>query len=172
MKKASQVSMFDEPVKLTIPPADTPKAVIKLNPFDKAPTETADGKTIIYGNVPSKSNCYRVVMIKPKKGTEGKSHASMAKTQDLRAYEESFFYQCRAYRDRMIEGPFKIEIDVFYPSRRADLDNSLKVVLDCLQRIKAFKNDNNCVEIHAKRKIDTDTPRIEFKLLTLVRFLK
>lgn len=53
---------------------------------------------------------------------------------------------------------------MFYPSQRSDLDNSLKVVLDCLQRVKAIRNDNKCVKIVAEKFLDKEKPRIEFEL--------
>ncbi len=111
----------------------------------------------IQGNTPSKSNCYKII-------TLGK-HASLAKTPALKKYEESFFWQIGSLRDKMIDVPFELHIDVFYPSKRSDLDNSFKVVLDCLQRTKVIKNDNNCSLIHARKFIDKENPRIEFKLI-------
>jgi Holliday junction resolvase RusA-like endonuclease len=88
----------------------------------------------------------------------------MYKTTALRKYEESFIWQCSNYRDANISNPFEFYINVYYPSKRSDLDNSLKVVLDCLQRVKAIKNDNNCCKIVAQKFIDKENPRIEFEI--------
>ena len=88
---------------------------------------------IIYGNCPSKSNCYKVVTIN--------GHSSLSKTKALKAYEETFFIQCDKYRNANISGYFELYLRVYYPSQRSDLDNSLKVVLDCLQRVKAIAAD-------------------------------
>lgn len=110
----------------------------------------------ILGNTPSKSNCYKII-------TMG-IHASLAKTTTLKKYEESFFWQIGTLRDKMIDVPFEFYIDVFYPSKRSDLDNSFKVVLDCLQKSKVIKNDNNCSLIHARKFIDKENPRIEFTI--------
>jgi hypothetical protein len=41
---------------------------------------------VIKGNVPSKSNSYRIITLN--------GHGSLAKTKALKAYEESFFWQC------------------------------------------------------------------------------
>jgi twinkle protein len=57
--------------------------------------------------------------------------------------------------------------DVFYDSRRPDLDNSLKVVLDCLQKAKVIKNDNKAMEILARKHLDKINPRIEFSIVEL-----
>jgi Holliday junction resolvase RusA-like endonuclease len=110
-------------------------------------------KQIIYGNTPSKSNCYRI-------GGE-----MLYKTPALKKYENSFFMQLSGdLRNKLITGYFEIHIDVYYPSGRADLDNSLKIVLDCLQKAQAIKNDNKCCKIVAQRFIDKKEPRIEFFL--------
>lgn len=113
-------------------------------------------KEIIYGNTPSKSNCYRF------------ANNIMYKTKSLKDYEDSFFWQCSKYRDKNINGAFEFYIDVFYQSKRSDLDNSLKVVLDCLQKVKAIKNDNNCCKIVAQKFIDKTNPRIEFEIKELL----
>ena len=112
-------------------------------------------KQIISGNTPSKSNCYRF------------GNKVMFKTQALKKYEESFIWQCSTYRNLNIDVPFEFYIDVYYPSKRSDLDNSLKVILDCLQRVKAIKNDNNCCKIVANKFIDKENPRIEFYIKEL-----
>lgn len=111
-------------------------------------------KQIILGNTPSKSNCYRIITIN--------GHGSLAKTAALKKYEEGFMWQCNKYRNANISGQFEFYVDVFYPSKRTDLDNCLKVIMDCLQKIKAISNDNNCCKIVAQKFIDKKEPRIEF----------
>ena len=97
-----------------------------------------------------------------------KRHSSLGKTKALKDYENSFFMQLSGeLRDKDITGFFELEIDVYYPSMRADLDNSLKVVLDCLQKTKTIRNDNKCVKIIARRFVDKKEPRIEFLLTEL-----
>lgn len=113
-------------------------------------------KQVIYGKCPSKSNCYKIVKFKDRAG--------LAKTQALKSYEQSFILQCNKYRDKNIEGLFEFVVDVFYPSNRADLDNALKIILDCLQTVKAIKNDNKCIRIEANKFVDKINPRIEFEI--------
>ena len=123
------------------------------------------GVQIIYGNAPSKSNCYKIIKIRSKKG----EHYSLGKTGDLKDYEASFAMQCHKYRNANIRGFFEFHLRVFYPSNRSDLDNSLKCILDCLQSddIKAIQNDNRCIKIVAEKHIDNTLPRIEFKIIEL-----
>ncbi|KAA2242854.1 RusA family crossover junction endodeoxyribonuclease [Chitinophaga agrisoli] len=116
-------------------------------------------KQTIYGTVPSKSNSYRIITIN--------GHASLAKRPALARYEKDFYIQCNHYRDAGIDGYFELHLDVYYPNQRADLDNSLKVVLDCLQRVKAIKNDNKAVGLFVRKFLDKANPRIEFQLITV-----
>ena len=111
---------------------------------------------VIHGNPPSKSNCYKVVTFH--------GHGSLAKTKALKEYEQQFFLQCGRYRDANIREYFKIDIDVYYASQRPDLDNAMKVILDCLQACKAIENDRWLVELHARKFIDKYDPRIEFTI--------
>lgn len=87
----------------------------------------------------------------------------MYKTPALVAYEASFYIHC-PLRDQGLKGYFELRIDVYYPSERADLDNSLKIVLDCLQGCRAIKNDRQCVLILARKFKDAKDPRIEFTI--------
>lgn len=113
-------------------------------------------KQTIYGSVPSKSNCYKIVQIN--------GHASLAKQPALKKYENEFYIQCNVYRNAAITGYFELHMDVYYPSQRADVDNSLKVVLDCLQRVRAIKDDRRCTGLVVRKFLDKSNPRIEFEL--------
>lgn len=118
-------------------------------------------KQVIYGNCPSKSNCYKIIQ----KRIKGRLVPSLGKTPALEKYENDFYIQCNHYRDANITGYVKFYIDVYYPSQRSDLDNSLKVVLDCLQKCKAIPNDNKVTEILARKFLDKENPRIEFEIV-------
>ena len=65
----------------------------------------------------------------------------------------------------MIKGLFELRLEVYYENQRPDLDNSMKILLDCLQECKAIVHDRNCVKITAEKFIDKDNPRIEFELV-------
>lgn len=111
-------------------------------------------KQVIFGKVPSKSNCYKIITLN--------GHGSLAKGKELKDYEKSFYLQCNLYRNKNIEGLFELTIDVYNESQRADLDNSFKVILDCLQGCNAIKNDRNCIKIVAQKFVDKTNPRVEF----------
>lgn len=112
---------------------------------------------VIYGSVPSKSNCYKIITMA--------GHGSLAKTDAMKEFEKKFYLQCGAYRNKNIKGFFELYVDVYFQSNQPDLDNSLKGLLDCLQNCKAIKNDRNCVKIVANKFIDKNNPRIEFTIV-------
>lgn len=116
-------------------------------------------KQTIYGQPPSKSNSYKIITI-------GGGHR-LGKTTALTNYEKSFFMQC-GLRGADISKRFRIDVDVYFSSDRPDLDNSLKIVLDCLQSCKAIRNDRLCAEIRARKLIDKVNPRIEFLIIELL----
>lgn len=116
-------------------------------------------KITIVGQVPSKSNGYRIINIG--------GHASLKKSDALTRYETAFYMQMGVYRNLHIDGLFELHMDVYFTSMSHDLDNSLKVVLDNLQSGGAIKNDNRCTHIVARKFIDKTNPRIEFRLIEL-----
>ena len=113
----------------------------------------------IKGNVPSKSNFYKIITLS--------GHGSLAKTKALRDYEDSFYMQCGDYRNLNIDSYFEYHCKVYYPSMRTDIDNSLKIQVDCLEKSKTIKNDNLCVKVVAEKFIDKEHPRVEFKIITI-----
>lgn len=111
----------------------------------------------IIGQIPSKSNSYKIITIG--------GHGSLGKTKALTDYEKSFYMQVGQYRNLNIEGFFELHIRVYFTTMSHDLDNSLKLALDCMQNARVIKNDNRCVKIIAEKYIDKLNPRIEFRLI-------
>lgn len=111
---------------------------------------------VIRGQIPSKSNCYRIVNIN--------GRAKLAKQKVLTEYEKIFYIQCPE-RGRMVDGFFKLIAKIYYSSNRPDLDNSLKILLDCLQLTNTIKNDRYCVHIDIQKFIDKKEPRIEYEVI-------
>lgn len=111
-------------------------------------------RQVILGVCPSKSNSYKIIKI-------GNIY-SLGKTDTLKKYEKDFYMQCNVYRDKNIEGYFEFYIDAYFPTMRNDLDGIFKVTLDCLQKVKAIKNDNRCTKILGRKFVDKVNPRIEF----------
>ncbi len=109
---------------------------------------------IIWGQPVSKANSYMAV-------PDGAGGRRIIKNEKIRAYERSFSEQCRIYRGKQINRPFRLHIVVYESSNSFDLDNCLKTILDCLQYCGAITNDNLCVGIDAEKRIDRQYPRIE-----------
>jgi Holliday junction resolvase RusA-like endonuclease len=107
---------------------------------------------IIKGQVPSKSNGYRI------------GHNRLYKSLSLKEYEVSFEWQIRKHKGQVIAEPFEIWIDVYFQSNRSDLDNSAKVILDCLQTTGMIENDRLCSVLVMRKHIDKLDPRIEFEI--------
>lgn len=116
-------------------------------------------KVKIYGHPPSKANSYKI------RGN------SLGKAQKVTEYEEAFRLQVNAIRSigllpkETIEGEFYLELDVYYKDNRSDLDNSAKVILDCLQSNGVIKNDRNLTRLVMTKYVDKEHPRIEFTLI-------
>jgi Holliday junction resolvase RusA-like endonuclease len=102
----------------------------------------------IYGQVPSKSNGYRI------------GNNRLYKSKQLLQYEESFKLQTLTVHDT-INVEFGVNIIVYFQSNRSDLDNAAKVILDCLQSCGIIANDRLCVRLVMIKKIDKLNPRIE-----------
>ena len=111
----------------------------------------------ILGQAPSKSNSYKIINIA--------GHAKLGKTAATKHYEDSFYIQVGPYKGLNIEGYFELHVRVYFTTMSHDLDNSLKIILDCLQYTKTIKNDNKCTRIVADKFIDKNNPRIEFRLV-------
>lgn len=173
-------------------------------------TNTSEDKKsaaqVIFGNVPAKSNCYRIITFKKKNDNSvvnemqvdilhkmlkavsidqvrflmkefgeldsQNGHYSLAKTKQLKKYEEDFVIQAMKVKNKKVDVPFELLIDVYFPTKRSDLDNSLKVVLDCLQACEAIVNDSLCMRMIPQKFIDKENPRVEFVIRPLTDTLK
>lgn len=113
---------------------------------------------VIHGHPPSKSNSYEIVNV----GGRG----TLAKTVQMRLYERDFGYQC-TIKGLKLGVRFRLAVDVYFRSNRSDLDNSLKIILDCLQKYEVIVNDRQCTEIFARKFVDKEDPRIIFDVIPL-----
>lgn len=112
----------------------------------------------ILGQVPSKSNGYKI------------GNNRLYKSKELKEYEHFFLLKMLEYRHLFLEPikeKFSINILVYFQSNRSDLDNSAKIILDCLQNCKVIENDRLCYELHMVKFIDKENPRIEFEITIL-----
>jgi len=82
-------------------------------------------------------------------------------TPEAKTYKTRIFYQLGSKIENPLRQDVAINFTVFRPSKRGDLDNYNKVMLDALKGI-CYLDDSQVVEIHAFRADDKTNPRVEF----------
>mgnify|MGYP003111190046 FL=1 len=108
----------------------------------------------IYGEPVSKANSRRLVTSKHGKPL-------FIKSQKALDYVKAFSQQCTKINPLVTED-IAIEIEIFYASRRPDLDESL--ILDCLQD-RWYKNDRQVKEKHVRwGGVDKEKPRAKIAI--------
>ena len=112
-------------------------------------------KFIFEGEPASKGNSRKIVNF-------GKRMA-LIKSQKARDYEKLFADQCPVL-ENLIETDVKVELIIYYASRRPDLDES--VILDCMQG-KIYVNDRQVKQKHIYWGLDRERPRTHVRVSTL-----
>lgn len=64
------------------------------------------------------------------------------------------------------EGTIALDITFHVSNNRADIDNMLKALLDCMTGT-IYKDDSQIVELHCYKKVDKQNPRTEITIKTL-----
>jgi len=83
---------------------------------------------------------------------------------EARAYKQSAALAARAQGLRpILAGEVAVVLRVFRPTRRGDLDNRLKVLLDALRGV-AFRDDAQVSALLATQLLDVDNPRVEVQV--------
>ena len=101
----------------------------------------------IYGEPASKANSRRLVTIK--------GRPAFIKSDKAIKYLKLFGEQCPNL-DEEIEADVRVDMIIYYASRRPDLDES--VILDAMQG-KVYKNDRQVKEKHIWWGLDRENPR-------------
>jgi hypothetical protein len=107
----------------------------------------------IIGEAVSKENSRRLVS-NPKTGK-----LIPIKSKKALAFVKAFEQQCPVL-DPLLEGDLTIAMEIFYGSRRPDLDESL--ILDCMQG-KIYLNDRQVKERHTYWGLDRKEPKITIR---------
>ncbi len=109
-------------------------------------------RLILHGEPASKANSRRLVTIR--------GQARLIKSQKALDYVAAVR---RTYPPLvpLLEGDLRMTADVYYASRRPDLDVSL--ILDALQDI-VYRNDRQVKEMHLYHHLDRANPRAEITL--------
>lgn len=104
----------------------------------------------ILGELSSKSNSRRLVTYggKPR----------MIKSQKALDYEKTAIPQIKSqWRKKPLACGVGLDVDVYYASRRPDLDISL--LMDVLEKAGVYENDRLVVEYSVRKHLDKDNPR-------------
>lgn len=108
---------------------------------------------IIYGEPASKGNSRRVAR-----------NGMFIKSKKAMDYKESFENQAKEkklYQDVLIEDDIELIVDVWYKSRRPDLE--IELIQDIMQGI-IYKNDRQIKKKIAERFLDRDNPRARIRI--------
>jgi Holliday junction resolvase RusA-like endonuclease len=123
---------------------------MKRKPYNSASQDELQVLSqIIFGEPASKANSRRIVKFG--------SMSRMIKSQKALNYSEAFKQQCKPLAVLM-SGDVRVTMQIFYASRRPDLDESL--ILDLLQGC-VYINDRQVKEKHIFWGLDKDNPRTE-----------
>jgi crossover junction endodeoxyribonuclease RusA len=85
----------------------------------------------------------------------------VVKSEEGREYQRKVALLAKSQLERgarPLAGLVEVEVSVYRPQRRGDLDNFLKVLLDSLKGI-AFVDDSQVIRIEARRYDDAKNPR-------------
>lgn len=82
------------------------------------------------------------------------------KSEKALNYSATFKKQCPVL-DKLLEGDLRLDIHIYYASRRPDLDESL--ILDLMQGC-IYTNDRQVKERHTYWHLDKEDPRAEIKV--------
>lgn len=82
----------------------------------------------------------------------------MVLSQEAQGYKNQVIMLCAGLDP--LQGEIEITIKWFRKRKQGDLDNRIKIVLDCLQW-RLYENDSQIVALHAYRFEDKDNPRVE-----------
>lgn len=117
----------------------------------------AQGRTLvwhktIYGSAQSKANSRKVAKVNGK--------ILFIKSDKARSYLSDFLKQCPSL-DPMFECDVTVEINLYYASRRNDVDDSL--VLDAMQG-RIYRNDRQVRRRIITGYVDNENPRAEITI--------
>lgn len=88
-------------------------------------------------------------------------------SSEARAYKQTAALAAKAQGMRpIIDGDVSVMVRVFRPTRRGDLDNRLKVLLDALRGI-AYRDDAQVAGIDATQAQDSENPRVEVEIVRI-----
>ena len=89
----------------------------------------------------------------------------MVKSAEARQYQENAGWMAKEQGLQPLVDAVAVDVRVYRPARRGDLDNCLKVVLDAMRGI-GYEDDSQIVKIIAQRFDDKVNPRVELTIIS------
>lgn len=77
-------------------------------------------------------------------------------------FEDQFRQQLPPGAQQHLESPVRVDIEIFYPSNRQDVDEAL--VLDLMQKFRVIENDRQVVAKYVEKRVDERNPRVHVKV--------
>ena len=127
------------------------KKVVKKG--GKSPGRTEPISFWIDGAPFSKANSRRIVFVK---GKGGRGRVKSIKSDKALSYSDDFIKQCPVLNPLFL-GDVHLDLDIYYPDRRRDLDESL--VLDLMQG-RIYANDRQVRSRMCRWNISKDKPGV------------
>lgn len=87
----------------------------------------------------------------------------VVKSDEARAYQATAGWEAKVAGAELHTGSVAVELRIYRPQRRGDLDNRIKVLLDALQGV-VYGDDSQVVELHAYLADDKSNPRVEVRV--------
>jgi Holliday junction resolvase RusA-like endonuclease len=129
---------------------------LKLTPKQKRELvmagRTAPWSRTIFGHVQSKANSRKIIMLN--------GRPASIKSKSALQFVSDFSKQCPQLSP-IFEGDVMVEMTIWYPSRRNDLDESL--VMDCLQG-RVLRNDRQIKSKRIEWALDPANPRVDIRV--------
>lgn len=130
----------------------------------------------VVGNAPSQNAVYKRRMLRTKGGAAIPGQG-MYMTEAGKTFKDTVYIGCVATRAGWQlemttgspgrvpvvweqEGEFGVEMRLYYDSRRPDINNSTKLILDALEGA-AYKNDRQVSVLIQRKFLDRQSPRVE-----------
>jgi crossover junction endodeoxyribonuclease RusA len=89
----------------------------------------------------------------------GKPMANTVPSTEAKEYKNEVRTLCIRNKVKRLHGAIEMDVKVYRPMRRGDLDNRLKVLIDSLREL-AYDDDDQIVKITAERFEDKHNPRV------------
>lgn len=87
---------------------------------------------------------------------------------EARAYKNLVSLLAKAQNVDLVDGTVCVELEIYRPRQAGDIDNSIKILLDALNKV-AYSDDSQIVRLVADQLDDKENPRVEVRVTPMTR---